>query len=65
MRASDDFTPDKETANVQSFCAAGVNGIALQAAGVTNLLQMGDICKTAKVPFVLFTFIGADADRKS
>jgi ABC-type sugar transport system substrate-binding protein len=64
MRASDDFTPDKETANVQSFCAAGVNGIALQAAGVTNLLQMGDICKSAKVPFVLFTFIGADEDRE-
>jgi len=64
MRASDDFTPDKETANVQSFCAAGVDGIALQAAGVTNLLQMGDICKSAKVPFVLFTFIGEEADRE-
>ncbi len=63
MRASDDFTPDKETANVQNFCAAGVNGIALQAAGVTNLLQMGDICMDAKVPFVLFTFIGEEPDR--
>jgi len=63
MRASDDFTAEKETANVQSFCAAGVDGIVLAAAAVTNLLQMGDICKTAKVPFVLATFIGEKPDR--
>lgn len=64
MRASDDFTPDKETANVQNFCSAGVDGISLQAAGVTNLLQMGDICKSAKVPFVMNTFIGEEPDRE-
>jgi ABC-type sugar transport system substrate-binding protein len=64
MRASDDFNAEKETANVQNFCAAGVDGIALQAAAVTNLLQMGDICKSAKVPFVLFTFIGEEPDRE-
>jgi ABC-type sugar transport system substrate-binding protein len=64
MRASDDFTPDKETANVQNFCAAGVNGIALQAAGVTNLPKMAEICMSAKVPFVMFTFIGSEADRE-
>ena len=63
MRASDDFTVDKETANVQNFCSAGVDGIALQAAGVTNLPKMAEICLDAKVPFVLFTFIGEEADR--
>jgi len=63
MRASDDFTAEKETNNVQNFCAAGVDGIVLAAAGVTNLLQMGDICKSAKVPFVLATFIGEKPDR--
>jgi hypothetical protein len=40
IRASDDFTPDKETANIQNFCSAGVNGICMQPAGVTNLLKM-------------------------
>ena len=63
MRASDDFTVDKETSNVQNFCSAGVDGIALQAAGVTNLPKMAEICLDAKVPFVLFTFIGEEADR--
>ena len=65
MRASDDFTPDKETENVQNFCSAGVDGIALQAAGVTNLPTMADVCLNAKVPFVLFTFIGEEADRQT
>jgi ABC-type sugar transport system substrate-binding protein len=64
MRLSDDFTPDKETANVQTFCSAGVDGIALQAAGVTNLPKMAEICMSAKVPFVMFTFIGAEEDRE-
>lgn len=63
LRASDDFTPDKESANVQNFCSAGVNGIDLQAAGVTNLIQMAETCKSAKVPFVINTFIGNEADR--
>ena len=60
MRVSDDFTPDKETENVQNFVAAGVNGVALQAAGVTNLPKMAEIMQSGKVPFVLFTFTGAD-----
>lgn len=64
LRASDDFTPDKETANVQNFCSAGVNGIDLQPAGVTNLIQMGQICQSAKVAFVLNTFLGNDSDRE-
>ena len=63
MRASDDFTPDKESTNVQNFCSAGVDAIDLQAAGVTNLLQMAKTCQDAKVPFVLNTFIGNEADR--
>jgi ABC-type sugar transport system substrate-binding protein len=63
MRASDDFTPDKESANVQNFCSAGVNGITLQPAGVTNLLQMAKTCQDAKVAFVINTFLGNDADR--
>ncbi|SHI17541.1 ABC-type sugar transport system, substrate-binding protein, contains N-terminal xre family HTH domain [Sporobacter termitidis DSM 10068] len=63
MRASDDFTPDKESANVQNFCSAGVNGLDLQAAGVTNLLQMAQTAQNAKVPFVINTFVGSDADR--
>lgn len=62
-RASDDFTADKELANVQNFCSAGVQGIALQAAAVSTLPQMAQVCLDAKVPFVLFTFIGADEDR--
>ncbi len=64
LRASDDFTPDKETANIQNFCSAGVNGICMQPAGVTNLIKMGEICMDAKVPFVLYTFIGSEADRE-
>lgn len=63
-RASDDFTADKELTNVQNFCSAGVQGIALQAAAVTTLPAMADVCMDAKVPFVLFTFIGADEDRE-
>jgi ribose transport system substrate-binding protein len=63
MRASDDFTPDKESENVQTFCSAGCNGISLQPAGVKNLLQMADTCKNAKVAFVINTFLGDDADR--
>lgn len=59
MRASDDFTPDKETENVQNFVSAGVDGVALQAAGVTNLPRMAEILAGGKTPFVLFTFIGA------
>jgi ribose transport system substrate-binding protein len=59
MRASDDFTPDKETENVQNFVSAGVDGVALQAAGVTNLPRMAEILQNGKTPFVLFTFIGA------
>ncbi len=64
-RASDDFTLDKETTNIQNFCSAGVDGICMQPAGVTNLLMMGDVCMNAKVPFVLYTFIGAEADRET
>lgn len=64
MRASDDFTPDKESANVQNFCSAGVDGISLQAAGVTNLMQMAKTCEDAKVAFVLNTFLGNDSDRE-
>jgi len=63
MRASDDFTPEKESENVQNFCSAGVDGISLQPAGVTNLLQMAKTCQDAKVPFVINTFLGNDADR--
>ena len=63
MRASDDFTPDKESVNVQNFCSAGVNGITLQPAGVTNLLQMAKTCQDSKVAFVINTFLGNDADR--
>jgi ABC-type sugar transport system substrate-binding protein len=63
MRASDDFTPDKESANVQTFCSGGVNGITLQPAGVNNLLQMGKTCQDAKVAFVINTFLANDADR--
>ncbi len=62
-RASDDFTPDKESTNVQNFCAAGVDGIDLQAAGVTNLLQMAQTAEKAEVPFVINTFVGNDEDR--
>jgi ribose transport system substrate-binding protein len=62
-RASDDFTAEKELTNVQNFCSAGVDGIALQAAAVTTLPAMAQVCQDAKVPFVLFTFIGDDKDR--
>jgi ribose transport system substrate-binding protein len=63
MRASDDFTPDKESQNVQNFCSAGCDGITLQPAGVTNLMQMAKTCQDAKVAFVINTFLGDDADR--
>lgn len=63
LRASDDFTSDKELANVQNFCSAGVKGIVMQASAVTTFPQMAQICQTAKVPFVMDVFIGNDADR--
>ncbi len=62
-RASDDFTAEKELTNVQNFISAGAQGIALQAAAVSTLPQMASVCADAEVPFVLFTFIGADEDR--
>lgn len=62
-RASDDFTSDKELANIQNFCSSGVNGIVMQASAVTTFPQMAQVCQDAKVPFVMNVFIGNDADR--
>lgn len=63
MRASDDFTSEKELANIQNFCSAGVDGIVMQASAVTTFPQMAQFCQDAKVPFVMDVFIGNDADR--
>lgn len=63
IRASDDFTSDKELTNAQNFIAAGVDGILLQAAAPTTLPEIARYCKDAKVPFVLHVFIGDDPDR--
>jgi ABC-type sugar transport system substrate-binding protein len=62
QRASDDFTADKELSNVQNFAAAGVNGMILQAAAVSTVPQIGQVCLDAKIPFVFHVFIGDDAD---
>jgi ABC-type sugar transport system substrate-binding protein len=61
-RASDDFTADKELQNVQNFAASGVDGMILQAAAVSTVPQMAQVCADAKIPFVFHVFIGDDAD---
>ncbi|MDR2354754.1 MAG: substrate-binding domain-containing protein [Clostridiales Family XIII bacterium] len=61
-RASDDFTADKELQNAQNFAAAGVDGMILQGAAVSTVPQIGEVCKSAGVPFVFHVFIGDDAD---
>jgi ribose transport system substrate-binding protein len=63
-RMSDDFTSDKELQNIQNMCSAGVDGICMQGAAVSTVPQMAQVCKDAKVPFVLYTFIGDDATRE-
>ncbi|MCL2492808.1 MAG: sugar ABC transporter substrate-binding protein [Clostridiales bacterium] len=60
VRASDDFTADKELANVQNFASSGVDGMVLSAAAVTPLPQIAQTCADAKIPFVLQTFVGAE-----
>ena len=62
--ASDDFTADKELANIQNFCSAGMQGIVMMGAAVATVPQMAQVCMNAKVPFVMYTQIGADADRE-
>jgi ABC-type sugar transport system substrate-binding protein len=62
VRASDDFTSDKELTNFQNFISQGVDGIVLQAASPPTLPQMADAATAAKMPFVLSVFIGDDAD---
>ncbi len=61
--ASDDFQSDKELANIQNFCSAGMEGIVMMGAAEATVPQMAEVCLNAKVPFVLYTQIGADADR--
>ncbi len=63
-RMSDDFTSDKELQNIQNMCSAGVDGICMQGAAVSTVPQMAKVCMDAKVPFVLYTFIGDDATRE-
>ncbi|MDR0817414.1 MAG: substrate-binding domain-containing protein [Clostridiales Family XIII bacterium] len=62
VRASDDFTSDKELTNFQNFISQKVDGIVLQAASPPTLPQMADAATAAKIPFVLSVFIGDDAD---
>ena len=61
-RMSDDFTADKELKNVQSMCAAGVNGIVFQAAAVSTVPQIGVECANAKIPFAFDVFVGENPD---
>jgi len=62
VRASDDFTADKELQNVQNFISQKVDGIILQAAAASSLPQMAKVCEDANMPFVLSVFIGDDVD---
>ena len=64
VRASDDFTADKEVQNVKNFISQGVDGIILQAAAASSMPQIAEECANAKVPFVLSVFIGDDPDVK-
>ena len=61
-RMSDDFTADKELSNVQSMCAAGVDGIVFQAAAVSTVPQIGTECANAKIPFAFDVFVGENPD---
>lgn len=63
-RMSDDFSADKELENIQYMCSAGVDGICMQGAAVSTVPQMAQVCMDAKMPFVMYTFIGDDADRE-
>jgi hypothetical protein len=40
-----------------------MQGIVMMGAAEATVPQMAEVCLNAKVPFVLYTQIGADADR--
>lgn len=58
MRASDDFTADKELQNGQNFVAAGVDAIAFQGGAPNVITQIAALCKEQGIPFTLDTQIG-------
>ena len=62
VRASDDFTADKEVQNVQDFISLGVDGIVLQAAATASMPEIARVCADSKMPFVLSVFIGDETD---
>jgi ribose transport system substrate-binding protein len=61
-RMSDDFSADKELQNAQNMCAAGVDGIVFQGAGVSPVPQVGVECANAKIPFAFDVFVGEESD---
>ncbi|MDR2609980.1 MAG: substrate-binding domain-containing protein [Clostridiales Family XIII bacterium] len=62
VRASDDFTADKELTNAQNFASQGVDGVVFQLAAPPVLPEVGKVFADAKIPFVFSVFIGDDAD---
>ena len=61
-RMSDDFTADKELQNVQNLCAAGVDGMVINAAAVSTVPQIAKECENAKIPFAFDVFVGENPD---
>ena len=59
-RMSDDFSADKELQNAQNMCAAGVDGIVFQAAGVSTVPQVGEECAAKQIPFAFDVFVGEE-----
>lgn len=62
-RSSDDHMADKELQNIQNFISAGVDGIVMQTCADSIFPQATKECMEAKIPFVMSTFTGTDADR--
>ncbi|MDR3278811.1 MAG: substrate-binding domain-containing protein, partial [Oscillospiraceae bacterium] len=62
VRASDDFTADKELTNAQNFIASGVDGLLIQLSAGPVLLQIAKQAAEKKVALATYITIGDDPD---
>ncbi len=64
LRASDDFTSDKELQNGQNFIAAGVDGICFQGGGPTVIPRVAELCEENQIPMTVDTQVGTPEIRE-
>jgi len=60
IRASDDFTAEKELQNGQNFLSAGVDGICFQGCSPTVVPHIAKMCAEKKIPVTFDTQIGTE-----